>query len=78
MSTAHDTDRELEIQQTLNGLRARLAGSLIEPRDPLYEDARAVWNGMVDLRPRAVVRAGALADIDATLDAARHAFAALR
>lgn len=72
MSTVHDTNRELEIQQALHGLRARLAGSLIEPDDPLYEEARRVWNGMVDLRPRAVVRAGAIADIDAVLDAVRR------
>jgi FAD binding domain/Berberine and berberine like len=77
MSLAQGTNRELEIQQALHGLRARLQGSLIEPQDPLYEEARSVWNGMVDLRPRAVVRAGAVADIDAVLDAVRHSGLAL-
>lgn len=72
MSTVHDTNREPEIQQALHGLRARLSGSLIEPDDPLYDEARRVWNGMIDLRPRAVVRAGAIADIDAVLDAVRR------
>ena len=77
MSTVHDTNRELEIQQALHGLRARLSGSLIEPHDPLYEEARPVWNGMIDLRPRAVVRAGAITDIDAVLDAVRRSGLAL-
>ena len=77
MSTVHDTNRELAIQQTLQELRGRLSGTLIQPQDPLYEEARAVWNGMVDLRPRAVVRAGATEDIDAALDAVRRSGLAL-
>ncbi|WP_311217042.1 FAD-dependent oxidoreductase [Arthrobacter sp. AB6] len=77
MSTVHENTRELAIQQALHELRGKLSGSLIEPRDPLYEEARRVWNGMVDLRPRAVVRAGALPDIDAVLDAVRRTGLAL-
>ena len=77
MSTVNDTTRELEIQQALRELRTRLSGSLIEPHDPLYEEARTVWNGMVDLRPRAVVRAGGIADIDAVLDTVRRSGLAL-
>jgi FAD binding domain/Berberine and berberine like len=77
MSTVHDNTRELELRQALHELRGKLSGSLIEPPDPLYEEARAVWNGMVDLRPRAVVRAGALTDIDAVLDAVQRTGLAL-
>jgi hypothetical protein len=68
---------ETELQQTLHELGGRLQGSLIEPQDPLYEEARAVWNGMIDLRPRAIARAGALPDIDAVLDYARRTGLAL-
>ncbi|TLM88116.1 FAD-binding oxidoreductase [Pseudarthrobacter sp. NamE5] len=77
MSTVHNINREQELQQVLHGLRGRLAGSLIEPPDPTYDDARAVWNGMVDLRPRAIARAGSTADIDVVLDAVRRTGLAL-
>lgn len=77
MATDHQYEPELEIQQALHELRGRLSGSLIEERDPLYEEARAVWNGMVNLRPRAVVRAGAVADIDVVLDVVRRSGLAL-
>ncbi|MET1087316.1 MAG: FAD-binding oxidoreductase [Arthrobacter sp.] len=77
MATVHDHNPQVELQQSLNELRGRLQGSLIEPQDPSYEEARAVWNGMIDLRPRAIARAGSLADIDAVLDTARQTGIAL-
>ncbi|WP_461174007.1 FAD-binding oxidoreductase [Arthrobacter sp. Z1-9] len=77
MATVHQHDPEREVQQSLHELRGRLQGSLIEPQDPLYEEARAVWNGMVDLRPRAIARAGAVQDIDVVLDTARRSGLAL-
>lgn len=77
MTTVHQDVPGYEIQQALRELRARLSGSLIEPQDPLYEEARAVWNGMVDVRPLAVARAGAVSDIDVVLDIARRSGLAL-
>lgn len=76
MATLHQTP-ERETQQTLHDLRRRLSGQLIEQQDPLYEEARAVWNGMVDVRPLAVARAGAVSDIDVVLDAAQRSGLAL-
>lgn len=77
MATVQQNGPELEIQQALQELRGRLSGQLIEPQDPLYEEARAVWNGMVDVRPLAVARAGAASDIDVVLDAVRRSGLAL-
>jgi FAD/FMN-containing dehydrogenase len=77
MATVHQNSPGRETEQTLQELRGRLSGSLIEPQDPLYDDARAVWNGMVDVRPLAVARAGAVSDIDAVLDAVRRSGLAL-
>ena len=54
------------------GVARTPAGAVIEPQDPLYDEARAVWNGMIDVRPRAVIRAGAVGDIDPVLDTARR------
>jgi FAD/FMN-containing dehydrogenase len=77
MATVQHNGPKLEIQQALQELRGRLKGQLIEPQDPLYEEARAVWNGMVDVRPLAVARAGAVSDIDVALDAVRRSGLAL-
>ena len=77
MATVQQNRPEREIQQTLHELRGRLSGELIEPQDPLYEEARAVWNGMVDVRPLAVARAGAASDIGVVLDAVRRSRLAL-
>ncbi|MEX5258124.1 FAD-binding oxidoreductase [Kocuria arenosa] len=71
MSTADHEGVDHQIGRALQELRPRLVGDLTEPGDPSYDEARAVWNGMIDLRPRAVVRAGAVADIDPVLDTAR-------
>ncbi|MCH8559726.1 FAD-binding oxidoreductase [Nesterenkonia sp. DZ6] len=65
-----DTDRDLD--QSLQELRSSLSGVVIEPDHPLYEDARRVWNGMVDVHPRAVVRAGSIADVEPVLDLAQR------
>jgi FAD/FMN-containing dehydrogenase len=54
-------------------LRPRVRGDLIVATDPGYDDARRVWNGMIDRHPLLVVRAGSAADIAPTLAlAARH------
>lgn len=61
-----------EVARALEALRTRLTGALVEPDDPLYDEARRVWNGMIDVRPRAVARAGSAADVDLVLAAAQH------
>ena len=48
---------------TLTRLRDAIAGQVIEPGDDGYDDARRVWNGMIDRRPAAVVRAAGVEDI---------------
>lgn len=55
----------------LNTLRESITGTVFEPGAPGYEEARPVWNGMHDLRPRAIARAGSVADIGPVLAAAR-------
>jgi FAD/FMN-containing dehydrogenase len=41
----------------------RVQGRVLTPGDPGYEDARRVWNGNVDRRPRAVLRCADVADV---------------
>jgi FAD/FMN-containing dehydrogenase len=40
----------------LEGLRADLRGEVIDPSDPGYDEARAVYNAMIDRRPGAIAR----------------------
>jgi FAD/FMN-containing dehydrogenase len=49
-----------------------LAGQLLLPGDPGYDDARRVWNAMVDRRPRMIVRCATVDDVRAALRAARE------
>lgn len=52
-------------------LRRQVTGEVISPGDAGYEDARRVYNGMIDRRPAAVVRCTGPADVAATIRAAR-------
>jgi FAD/FMN-containing dehydrogenase len=52
-------------------LRANLRGSLLAPADPDYDEARRVWNGMIDRRPALIIRARGTADVIAAVNYAR-------
>jgi FAD/FMN-containing dehydrogenase len=58
--------------QTIDGLRSRLRGEVITESDEGYEDARKVFNAMIDRRPAAVVRCSETADVAAAVDFARE------
>ena len=51
---------------------ARLHGDLIRPGDGEYDDARAVWNGMIDRRPALVARCRGVADVREAVTFARE------
>src|ERR1700719_70739 len=53
-------------------LTAVLRGDLISPGDPGYDEARAVYNGMIDKRPAAIVRCRDVADVVACVRFARE------
>ncbi len=55
----------------LNELSASLHGSMILPGHAAYDDARSVWNGMIDRRPAAIVRAAGVADVIGAIRCAR-------
>ena len=57
---------------TLAQLRDEIDGTVLEPTDDAYDDARRVWNGMIDRRPAAVVRASGVGDIAPTIRLARE------
>ena len=56
----------------LTSLKASLLGRLIDKEDAGYDDARVLWNGMIDRRPALVVRAKDTNDIRLTVNFARE------
>ena len=52
-------------------LKARLRGPLLLPGEPGYDDARSIWNAMIDRRPAAIARCLGAADIAAGIAFAR-------
>jgi FAD/FMN-containing dehydrogenase len=56
----------------INGLRGSVAGSVALPGEPGYDEARTLWNAMVDRRPALVVRAANAADVVAAVRFARE------
>jgi FAD/FMN-containing dehydrogenase len=58
------------IQPALETLQRAIEGTVITADHADYDDARRVWNGMIDRRPLAIVRAASTADIMPTIRAA--------
>jgi FAD/FMN-containing dehydrogenase len=57
---------------TIEQMRAQVRGEVIEASDDGYDEARKVYNGMHDRRPRAVVRCADASDVIAAVRAARE------
>jgi hypothetical protein len=50
-------------QETITAFQQRLRGQLIQPGDEGYDAARALYNGMIDKRPRLIARCVDAADV---------------
>ena len=70
------SDRGMEPTSIDTGLAAALAerldGDVIAPADERYDEARAIWNGMIDRRPALIARATGTADVVAAVRFARE------
>ena len=55
----------------IDALRTEVSGEVIAPGDGEYEEARKVYNGMIDKHPAAVVRCTGPADVAAVIGVAR-------
>jgi len=53
-------------------LRGRIRGQLIQPSDEAYDQARRVYNAMIDKRPGLIVVCADVADVIAAIDYARE------
>ncbi len=59
-------------QTDIQEYRAGLRGSLLEPNDKGYDDARKVYNGMIDKHPRLIARCTDVADVIRSVNFARN------
>src|SRR2546423_13333150 len=68
--STNGTDAILEkatVQHFADGLRGRL----VQPGEGGYDEARKVWNGMIDRRPALIARCAGVADVIAAVRFAR-------
>jgi FAD/FMN-containing dehydrogenase len=49
-------------EQALQELQPRLRGPLLRPQDPGFQEARTLWNAMIERRPAAIARCSGVAD----------------
>lgn len=59
-------------QDVVQGLKATLRGPLLQPGDAGYDEARQIWNAMIDKRPAMIVRCADTADVRASVGFARQ------
>ena len=57
--------------EALQAFAAGLRGAVLRPDDERYEDARRIWNGLIDRRPALIVQCAGTADVVDTVNFAR-------
>ncbi|MFR9805238.1 FAD-binding oxidoreductase [Pseudonocardia sp. RS010] len=56
----------------VGALRARMQGAVLDRRDPDYDAARRVWNGLIDRHPAVIARCAGTADVVEAVEVARQ------
>src|SRR5579859_4241724 len=64
-------------ETAVQDLATRVRGEVIRPSDPHYDEARKVYNGMIDKRPALIVRCVDVADVISGVNFARERHLAL-
>ncbi len=59
-------------EEAVSELQGKLRGTLAGPGEPGYDEARTIWNAMVDRKPALAIRALGAADVAAAIDFARE------
>lgn len=58
-------------EEAIETLQSQLRGEVILPDDPDYDEARTIWNAMIDKRPGAIARCSGVADVMQALQVAK-------
>ena len=58
-------------QSAIQDFKANLRGTLLQPADADYDQARKVWNAMIDKRPALIARCAGVADVIQSVNFAR-------
>ena len=58
--------------ETIDGFRAQLIGGLVQKTDAGYDEARKIWNGMIDRKPALIVKCMGTADVVSSVKFARE------
>jgi len=73
MDALRDTARPAVLdERAVSTFKAGLRGKLFRPGDEGYDEARKVWNGMIDRRPALIARCAGVADVIAAVSFARE------
>ncbi|MDB5824881.1 MAG: FAD-linked oxidase [Herminiimonas sp.] len=56
----------------IEDFKIRLRGQLLQPNDSGYDEARQIWNAMIDKRPALIVRCAGVADVMEAVAFARN------
>ncbi len=70
ITTTRGTSTDLD-ETTVQGFKTSLRGPLLCPGDEGYDEARKVWNAMIDKRPALIVRCAGVADVIHAVNFAR-------
>jgi FAD/FMN-containing dehydrogenase len=63
---------QLDATAALKSLREAVSGDVLTAADPGYDQARTVWNALIDRRPAVIVRAMSPQDVSAAVRFASH------
>ena len=61
----------MSLQQAITDFRGQFRGTVIEPGDAAYDEARKVYNAMIDRKPRLIVQCTDVADVMAAVRMAK-------
>ena len=59
-------------QTAIENLKKHLRGQLLRPQDPGYDEARKIWNGMIEKRPALIARCNGAGDVVNSVKFARE------
>jgi FAD/FMN-containing dehydrogenase len=71
MASAPPAEAALD-QEALQKFVAGVRGAVLQPDDDGYDEARAIWNGLIDRRPALIVRCTGAADVVDCVNFARE------